>query len=110
MSLMFDCSYPIISSKTIKEYECSAFYRDAKEDIPPNMYESRGGKVSIYMFVYADLVGDKPYRRNQTGMLIFINKAPICCYSKSQATVEASSLVSEVCAMNAGVYIVEDLH
>ena len=62
------------------------------------------------MFVYADLVGDKPYRRNQTGMLIFINKAPICCYSKSQATVEASSLVSEVCAMNAGVDIVEDLH
>ena len=37
--LIFNCSYPIISSKLFKEYDWFDFYRDAKEAIPPEMPE-----------------------------------------------------------------------
>jgi len=38
-------------------------------------------------FVDADLAGDKKNRRSMTGILMFINRAPIHWYSKKQATV-----------------------
>ena len=40
--LMFDCIYPRISSKLLREYGWFDFYRYEKEDILPNMTESRG--------------------------------------------------------------------
>ena len=73
------------------------------------MTESRGHKVSISMFVDADLAGNKSTRHSQTGILIFINKAPIHWYSKRQATVEASTLGAELCAMKSGLEMVEAL-
>ena len=42
MVLLFDCSYPIISSNLFKEYYWINFYRYSKEDIPPNMTKVRG--------------------------------------------------------------------
>ena len=64
---------------------------DTNGYIPPNMPESRVNEVSISMFGDADLAGDKFNRRSQTGVFIFINKAPIYWYSKRQATVEKST-------------------
>ena len=43
------------------------------------------------MFVDADLVWAKFTRCRQTEVLMFMNKAPIHCYRKIQATVEASN-------------------
>ena len=80
--LILDFSYRRISSKIFKEYGWFDFYMDAKEAIPPNIPESRGHKASVSVFVYADLVGYKSTRRIHTGVLIFINKAPIYWYSK----------------------------
>ena len=82
MSIIFDCSYPKISSKLLKEYDWFYFYMDSKEAIPPNMPEARGQEVSISMFVDAELAGDKSTRYNQTGVFIFINISPIHFYSK----------------------------
>ena len=59
MSSMFDYSYPAISSNIIKDYDWFDFYRDLDEAIPHNMPQSRKHKVSISMFVDADLAGDK---------------------------------------------------
>ena len=73
------------------------------------MTESRGHKVSISMFVHDDLARDKSTRRSQTGVLIFINKDPIHWYSKSQATVEASTFGAESCSIEIGVEMVEAL-
>ena len=40
--LIFECSYPRISSNLFKEYDWFGYYRDSKEDITTNMTESRG--------------------------------------------------------------------
>ena len=63
------------------------------------MPESRGHKVSIYMFFDADLAEDKSTRYNKTRILIFINKDPIYWYNKKQETVEESTFGTEFCAM-----------
>ena len=103
MKLMFDCSYPRISNKIFKENDCFDFYRYANESIPTNMPESRGHEVSISMFVDADLAGDNSTRHSHTGVLIFINKAPIYWYINSQANVDASTFGEEFWAMKSGV-------
>ena len=45
----------------------------------------------------------------QTGILIFLNKAPIIWYSKKQNTVETSTFSSEFIAMKTAVELVESL-
>ena len=62
------------------------------------------------MFVDADLAGEKSTRRRHTGLLIFINKAPIHWYIKIQENVEAITFGSDLCAMKSGVEMVEVLH
>ena len=81
----------------------------AKEAITPNINESRGHEVSIYMFVDADLVVDKSTRIIQTGVFIFINKYAIHWYSKIHATVKASTFGEEFCSMTTDVEMVESL-
>ena len=55
------------------------------------MPEARRHEVSISMFVDSDLAVDKFARRSQVGVQIFTNKYPIHWYSKSQATIVAST-------------------
>ena len=75
--LILDFSYRRISSKIFKEYGWFDFYMDAKEAIPPNIPDLSGHKVSISMFVEADLAGENFNRRSQTVVLVFMNKYPI---------------------------------
>ena len=74
-------------------------YREAKEEIPENMPEPRGESVQINLYVDADHAGNKITRRSHTGILIFLNMAPISFYSKKQNTVESSTFGSEFIAM-----------
>ena len=106
---MFDPSQPRISSNRFQEYDWEEFYKGVKEAIPPNMPEARGLPVSVSVFVDADLAGDKANRRSQTGILIFINRAPIHWYSKRQPSVEASTFGAEFRAMKISVEMVEAL-
>ena len=64
MRLMFDCSYAIISSKLLKEYEWFDLFRYVKEYISTNMTESKRHTVSISMFVNDDLAGGNSTRRS----------------------------------------------
>ena len=80
--IMFDSGYPRVNNKWFTTYDWEGFYCGAKEAIPPNMPEPRGLMVSTSAFVDADLAGDKIDRRSMTGLLLFINKAPIHYYSK----------------------------
>ena len=79
---MLYCRYPIISHSLLKEYVWFYFYRYAKENIPPNITEKRGHKVSIYMFDYSVLAGYKFTRCRQMGVLMFMNKTIIYWYIK----------------------------
>ena len=73
------------------------------------MPEPRGNDVVINCFVDANHAGDASNRRSQTGVLIFINRAPIHWFSKQQSTVEASTFGAEFNAMRTSVEMIEAL-
>jgi hypothetical protein len=84
-------------------------YPDAKENIPPDMPPPRGKPVSVHCFTDADHAKDRVNRRSQTGVLIFVNQAPIIWFSKRQNTVETSTFGSEFVAMKIAVELIEPL-
>jgi len=89
---------PEARAKVMKE-----FYPDAEEKIPPNAPKSRGKPVQINCFVDSDHAGNLATRRSHTGILIFLNMAPISWYSKRQNTVESSTFSSEFIALKTAV-------
>jgi hypothetical protein len=60
---------------------------------------ARGKELVIRCFVDADHVGDKLTRRSRTGMITYMNMAPIVWYPKRQNCVETSTFGSEFVAM-----------
>ena len=109
LRLLFDSAYPKVKESWFQEYDWFDFYRDAKEAIPSNMPEARGRDVIITCFVDANHAGNQKDRRSQTGVLIFVNKAPIHWYSKRQSTVETSTFGAEFCAMKCAVEMIDAL-
>ena len=107
--IAFDPESPKISSRRFTECDWTDFYKDAEEAIPTNMPKPRGKPVSIHCFVDADLAGNKANRRSQTGILMFVNRAPIIWHSKRQNTVESSTFGSEIVAMKNAVELIEAL-
>ena len=107
--IAFDPDHPWIDDKRFTTYEWYDFYRDAKEAIPVNMPKPRGRAVSTHCFVDANLAGNTVTRRSQTGILIFVNRAPIMWHSKRQNTVEASTFGSEIVALKNAVELIEGL-
>jgi hypothetical protein len=75
------------------------FYRDAKEQIPDDSPPPRGKMIFMPCFVDADHASNRVTRRSQTGILIFLNRAPVVWYSKRQNTIESSTFGSEYIAM-----------
>ena len=84
-------------------------YPDAKEVIPLDMPQARGKPVVMSCFEDADHAGDLVTRRSHTGLIVFVNRAPIYWYSKKQNTVESSTFGSEFVAMRQAVEIIEGL-
>ena len=74
-------------------------YPDALDELPHNMPSPRGEPVNITIFVDADHAGNRVTRRSHTGIVIFINSAPIIWFSKRQNTVETSTFGSEFIAL-----------
>ena len=93
-------------SNGFKAKEMKEFYPDAEESLPPNAPEPRGEPVQINLFVDADHAGNKVTRRSHTGILFFMNMAPIYWYSKRQNTVESSTFSSEFVALKTAVELV----
>jgi hypothetical protein len=107
--MVFDDNLPHIDEQRFTPANWTEFYRYAKEAMPPNAPEPRGKAVDIYAFVDADHAGDRITRRSQTGILIFLNRAPILWYSKKQNTVETSTFGSEFVAMRIATELLESL-
>ena len=84
-------------------------YPDAIESFPHNVPVPRGKSVDINVFVDADHAGNRVTRRSHTGILIYINCAPIIWFSKRQNTVETSTFSSEIIALKIAVELVEGL-
>ena len=73
------------------------------------MPKPRGNSVYTHCFVYANHAGNKVTRWSQTGILIFVNKAPIIAFSKRKNTVETSTFGSEFTSLKNAVELVEAL-
>ena len=109
LRLMFDSGYPKVKENWFQIYDWHDFYRDDKEAIPPNMPEARGNDVIITAFMDANHADDRSDRKSLTGVLIFVNKAPIHWYSKKQNTVKSSTFDAEYFAMRTALEIIESL-
>jgi hypothetical protein len=65
-----------------------------------------GFPVHMYCFVDADHAGSLVTRRSHTGIVIFLNSAPIIWYSKKQNTVESSTFGSKFVALCTAVELI----
>jgi len=108
-NMVFDPKYITWDSKAFVTEDWSEFYKDAKEQLPPNAPSPRGHAVQINAFVDADHAGNQMTRRSHTGILIYLICAPIIWFSKAQSTVESSTFGSEFIAMKIYVEMIEAL-
>jgi hypothetical protein len=74
------------------------FYGNVCEELPPKMPKPLGKPVCISCFVDANHKGNVIAQRSHTGILMYVQNAPIMV-SKRQNTVESSSFGSEFVAL-----------
>jgi hypothetical protein len=108
-TMVFDDGYIHWNDDEFYTADWSEFYPGAIEDVPKNAPPPRGLPVQFNVFVDADHAGNRMTRRSQTGILLYLNKAPIIWYSKAQRTVETSTFGSEFVAMKVAVEIIKGL-
>jgi hypothetical protein len=86
------------------------FYGNVEEPIPGDTPVPRGNFVDTTFFVDASHASCLKTQCSQTGILLFVNKAPtITWYSKRQNTVETSTFSSEFIVMKVAVKMIESL-
>jgi hypothetical protein len=109
-NLVFDDKIPTIDEDVFVKTDWSdSVYETELPAAPINMPEPLGNPVIISAFVDADHAGNVITRRSQTGILIYVNNAPIIWYTKKQNTVEAATYGSEFVAARIAVELVEGL-
>ncbi len=96
-----------MGAKTKEEW--NDFYPDATEEMPSDMPEPLGKAVIIRVYVDANHAGNLANRRSHSGIIIYVNNAPITWYSKRQNTVESSSFGSEFVALRIATEMIEAL-
>lgn len=109
-TLAFDPRHPLYDTTNFPPTaDWHDFYRDAAEIIPDDAPPPRGRMVSMHCFVDADHASNRVTRRSQTGIIVFLNRAPIAWHSKRQNTVESSTFGSEYIAMKTAVELLQAL-
>jgi hypothetical protein len=108
-TMVFDDTIPVFRGERFVKCDWSEFYPDASEAIPENMLQPRGNEVVMSCFVDADHAGCRETRRSHSGIIIFVNRAPIRWFSKRQNTVEASTYGSELLAIRISIEMIKGL-
>jgi len=106
--LVLDASYNSHLPQ-LQKHDWKEFYPWAHDEIPTDTPEPLGQQVELVMFVDASHAANLVTRQSRTGVLIYVNKAPIIWYSKKQNSVETSSFGSEAQALKTGVELLEGL-
>ena len=102
--IIFEPTPPDFNDIKWGHYDWKEFYPDAlKEELPPRMPEPLGKSVDISIFCDAAHATCHVTRRSTTGIIIFVNGAPISWYSKRQNTIESSVFGSEYVALKIAV-------
>ena len=92
-TMVFDDTTPTFENARFKSFDWNDHYPDAVEAISRNIPGERGKPVTMTCFVDADHAGCWETRRSHTGILLYLNRAPIQWFSKCQNTVESSTYV-----------------
>jgi hypothetical protein len=109
-SIAFDNRIPIINENAFHKTDWTeSIYGDVQEELPPKAPTPLGSPVIMTCFVDASHGSDKVSRRSQTGIIIFLNNAPILWYSKKQNTTESPTFSSEIVAMRVAVELIKSL-
>ena len=108
-NLVFDLQPKYWDESQLAKFDWSEFYCDAKESLLPNAPSPHGHALQMNVFADADYACYCVTRRSHTGILIYLNAAPILWYSKAQATVETSTFGSEFVAMHIAVEMIKAL-
>jgi hypothetical protein len=109
--MAFDDTVPTFRGERFVKCDGSEFYPDAAEVIPQkHMPTPRGSDVVMTCFVDADHAGCREARRSHSGILIFVNRAPVLWFSKRQNTIEAFTYGSELLGMRLSVKMIEGWH
>jgi hypothetical protein len=96
----FDPKTPVVDESAFNNgVDWKEFYREVQEELPPKMPKPRGQRVTSSAFVDANHAGNKVTRCSHTGIIIYVQNAPILWYSKRQNTVEAATFGSEMVAL-----------
>ena len=106
LTIAFDPRHPFITEDRFKKCDWEDTYPGAEEDIPTDLPPPLGNDVTTTCFVDASHGSNLLNRRSQTGIIIFLNRAPIHWYSKSQKTVESSTFGSEFIALKTAVEMI----
>jgi len=96
--------HPTERAKSMKE-----LYPDSEDLLPPKIPEPRGKPVNINIFVDSDHAGNVVTRRSHTGIMMFVNMAPIQWYSKKQNTIESSTFGAEFIALKIATELIKSL-
>jgi hypothetical protein len=102
-TLVFDDLEIEVDERLFEEVDWADFYDENEEELPPKMPKPRGKAVKIVIYVDANHAGNVVTRRSQSGIIIFVNNAPIQWLSKKQNTVEAATFGSEFNAARVAV-------
>ncbi len=98
--LVFDPNTPCIDERVFNpNADWRDFYGDVCEELPPNMPEPKGKVVNISCFVDANHAGNFITQQLHSGIIIYVQNAPIIWFSKQHNTVESSSCGSEFVAL-----------
>jgi hypothetical protein len=98
--IVFDPTTPMLDEDSFQhDVDWKPFYRDIREEEPNDIPMPLGLPVNVSCFVDANLAGNIITRCSHTGIIIFIQNAPIIWYSKKQNTVESSTFGSKLVAM-----------
>jgi hypothetical protein len=98
--IVFDPKEPVVDVRAFNtNADWTDFYGKVVEELPPRMPEPKGKSVITSCFVDANHAGNVVTRRSHTGILLYVNNAPVQWYSKRQNTVESSSFGSEFVAL-----------
>ena len=108
-TMVFDSNYINWKEEDFPAYDWTDFYPNVIEERPSNAPEPRGMPVQINMFVDASHARNKVTRRSHTGILIYLNMAPVVWYSKAQRTVETSTFGAEFVALKIATELVKAL-
>ena len=97
--MVFDSEYINWRDEDFPIQDWTDFYQNVEEDIPRNAPEPRGMPIHINAFVDASHARNMVTCRSHTGILIYLNRAPIICIQRLNVQLRPPTFSAEFIAL-----------